>query len=66
MDHRHLVENRIDIDPHLLLGKIIYQFKVTVSDRIHKRVPVVRSRELVYEMRESVEKVYDLLCVALF
>jgi hypothetical protein len=64
MDHRNVAEDAVDIDVHFLLGKVLDELHVSVSDCVHEGVPVVRSIELVDEMRESIEKIDDLLGLA--
>ena len=61
-----MTEDAIDVDIHLTLGEEFDELHVAVANCVHEWVPVVGGVELVEEVREGGEEIYDLLCLALF
>jgi hypothetical protein len=61
-----MAEDTIDVDIHLTLREEFDQFHIAVAHSVHEWVPIVGSVELVEEMREGREEVYDLFCLPLF
>ena len=61
-----MTEDTIDVDIHLTLREEFDQFHIPIPHSIHEWVPIVGSVELVEEMREGREEVYDLFCLPLF
>lgn len=59
-----MIKYAVDINSHFLFCEIIDKVHVAVPDCIHEGVPVVGSVELVDEVREGVEKVYDFFGLA--
>ena len=43
-----MIEYRVDINLHLFFGEVVNQLQISISDGIHKRIPIVRCGELIY------------------
>lgn len=64
MNHGDMAEDAVDTDVHLFFSEVLNEFDVSVANCVHEGVPIVRSGELVDEMRERVEEIDDLFGVS--
>lgn len=60
-----MTEDAVDIDVHLFLREVFDQLHVAVSDCVHEGIPIVWRVEFVDQVGEGIEKIDDLLCIAL-